>query len=691
MFPASGTTLGSDVADSSEVVLQCANARQYPKLVSKPLAELVDRFREPRRLTEAIVLFARDSNLNPEEVFDAALESLLDLVEAEFLLPEKRQSEPAIHPRFVADQHFAGLQILKQLRQATDTEVYLACDGAGALRCLKTLSADADASAESAFGQEIRITQLLSGQVSPSLLDVIDHDGTPVMISDWIDGDTADRAVAHLHSHTPSDVPVLLDRIVRAFAAIHERGILHGDIRASNILVDHSQKVWIVDFGLAGFAREKPAKRSFELSVMEPEAVPDLMLDRLPALTAKGEQYNLAILLAELATGAEARALPALRAEALAHIKAAPPIQSSKYPALNRATARDPAQRFATLSDFADALSGTGHPAASPDVISVFCPSSTTSAGALDRAYVQFQKACATGDAEILAAADRSFRIAQDSGFIPLEKASPLHTELGGACLGLEISLVRTDFETARHQIKKIEGALSNPPDQAELFTGRAGYLSLAAHCVTRMRIYDDAIAALDDPIAALQHTVSNDLTEAIRSLEAGGPVHLGMAHGLAGLVYALLKTNAFETPLIREALDVLSAQSVSTPWGLAWPGTVNPLPDKPRTTDFAPGWCSGSAGFLALFQAADRVIPGRYQAQFSGARDYALRHPDNTANLCCGAAGRVMLLRSAGIAERDLSKLQRNSLSLTNANESLFRGKAGAELSCLPHAQFPV
>jgi serine/threonine protein kinase len=39
--------------------------------------------------------------------------------------------------------------------------------------------------------------------------------------------------------------------VIKAVDAIHSLGVIHGDIRAANILVENNGAIWIVDFELA--------------------------------------------------------------------------------------------------------------------------------------------------------------------------------------------------------------------------------------------------------------------------------------------------------------------------------------------------------------------------------------------------------------------------------------------------------
>jgi RIO-like serine/threonine protein kinase len=58
--------------------------------------------------------------------------------------------------------------------------------------------------------------------------------------------------------------------IIDAFHAIHGSGVVHGDVRADNILVSEDGKVWIVDFEFAEIVTGNHGEREIleEMSVV---------------------------------------------------------------------------------------------------------------------------------------------------------------------------------------------------------------------------------------------------------------------------------------------------------------------------------------------------------------------------------------------------------------------------------------
>jgi len=86
-------------------------------------------------------------------------------------------------------------------------------------------------------------------------------------------------------------------QICQALAHLHDRGVLHGDIKPSNILLSEDQ-IKIVDFGLA---QPRAGKRDKPIGGTLPYLAPEILSGGNP--TARSDLYSLGILLYELSTG----------------------------------------------------------------------------------------------------------------------------------------------------------------------------------------------------------------------------------------------------------------------------------------------------------------------------------------------------------------------------------------------------
>src|SRR4051794_19649222 len=217
------------------------------------------------------------------------------------------------------------------------------------------------------FLREIRIAARLS---HPQILPVHDSgecDGLLYFVMPYAGCET-------LRDRLSREGPLPIDaalRITRAVAAAlgyaHRHGVIHRDIKPENILLQEGEPV-VADFGVAtamsaaggdnvyttdrGVAVGTPAYMSPEQASAERD------------LDGRSDLYSLACVLYEMLTGQPPFAGSSPRATMARHAIEAPPSVRTLRPtvpaaldlALQRALAKDPAARFASMAEFCDAL-----------------------------------------------------------------------------------------------------------------------------------------------------------------------------------------------------------------------------------------------------------------------------------------------------------------------------------------------
>ena len=217
------------------------------------------------------------------------------------------------------------------------------------------------------FLREIRIAARLS---HPQILPVHDSgecDGLLYFVMPYA-GCESLRDLLSREGALPIDAAL---RITRAVAAAlgyaHRHGVIHRDIKPENILLQEGEPV-VADFGVAtaisaaGGDNVYITDRGFVLGTpayMSPEqASADRDLD------GRSDLYSLSCVLFEMLTGQPPFAGSSPRATMARHAIEAPPSVRTLRPtvpaaldlALQRALAKDPAARFATMAEFCDAL-----------------------------------------------------------------------------------------------------------------------------------------------------------------------------------------------------------------------------------------------------------------------------------------------------------------------------------------------
>lgn len=688
-------------AETGDMIVDRPDRRTHPKLVNAQLAALLQEFRQPRRLPQAVASLVSQLDADPFALLQQAAPVIAELRQCGIL--ETHGATPAPTRRFHEGTGIAGYLVHRILRQTQDTEVALATDENGATVALKTPGNTCGDAAANGFAREIEIARSLSGDIAPRVLDVVRHLGAPILVTEWIDALPLDR-YARTCCLTAKEQAQLAANVVDAYARLHAAGLLHGDIRPSNILVDGDGRVHLVDFGLSQRAGPTALRLGFELDYLEPEAADMLRLGNLPPLTAAGEVCSLALVLAEALAGQSMRSLPALRDAALAEIAGNTPViqtglpdvdatlQGSVLPIDRRQT--DLRQLKSRLKRAASPL-----PAAAPSL-------ATPRAGAsVDRAILLQRRAELTDDPACLALAGACLRAAQGRTRPGPDTASPLYAPMARTVQCARLAYASTRFDTARDRLSALARLARTPRAAAELFDGSAGDLAHLARFHADYAPADARIQDLAGPLASLLARQLDRLEAALDGLERGAATHLGMAHGLCGQTYAALRATRVlgQTPatVIARALTTLKQHALPVASGLAWPGTVNADGHHPVTTDLAPGWCNGSAGFLLLWMdAADAFPDGGHASLAEATALYSLGHPDETGNLCCGRAGRAIALaayaRWSGSGEWAAhAHKMAHAIPAQACNRSLFRGQPGVELAqietAMPSPRFPV
>ena len=250
-------------------------------------------------------------------------------------------------------------------------EVYQATDRSLRRRVAVKMLRDVEASAArtARFEREIALQAGLGHTSLIPLLDAGVDEGRRYMVMPLIQGTTlADRIVfGPLAGREAQVVGVAL---AGALACVHTHGIVHRDVKPSNVLLGRDGQVFLADFGIASRHGEPDPDATAHFSLtgtaayMAPEQVES------GTIGYPGDVYALGLVLLEALTGVRAYRGTLLE-QALARLWRQPEIPASLGPRwselLEAMTARDPARRPRPLA-VAEALGVAAIPAPSAPV-----------------------------------------------------------------------------------------------------------------------------------------------------------------------------------------------------------------------------------------------------------------------------------------------------------------------------------
>lgn len=208
-------------------------------------------------------------------------------------------AENAQRPQLFSWGH---LHVLDKIGEGSFGEVYQAYDGIldrdVALKLLKT-------GQQRPFQSQLFLHEArqLAMVRHPNVLAVHGaaiHEGRPGLWSDLIEGKTLSDSEASLQDFSQDEWLDLIESLCLGLRAVHEAGLLHGDVKPSNIMRDGNGQWVLMDFGASLDRKPEhggPAMTSGTPLYMAPEAV----LGKAPSTSA--DFYSLGASLYRVITG----------------------------------------------------------------------------------------------------------------------------------------------------------------------------------------------------------------------------------------------------------------------------------------------------------------------------------------------------------------------------------------------------
>jgi tRNA A-37 threonylcarbamoyl transferase component Bud32 len=269
----------------------------------------------------------------------------------------------------------ASYEILGSIGRGATGEVYLGREvGTQQRVAVKVLTAElaANTAFRERFRSEAEVLKRLDHPNCVRFLGLMESVEQPVLIMEYVDGASLQAVLDEAGRLTPEQALGVLQGALRGLEHAHGLGLVHGDVKPQNIIVDREGVSKLIDFGLS--RRGENTVLSGEPvqgtpSYMSPEQVSGSGVDQ------RSDIYAAGVILYQLVLGRLPFVAPTVAEVLKAQVEEAPPDPATIDPAihpmvaqlLKTALAKDPRDRPASASEFLQRLEAAANAGYGPN------------------------------------------------------------------------------------------------------------------------------------------------------------------------------------------------------------------------------------------------------------------------------------------------------------------------------------
>lgn len=215
------------------------------------------------------------------------------------------------------------------------------------------------------FRQEAITLSSLSHRNIVHFLNYVENEDGVFLIMEYVDGCTLEEFINKKNGLIVEDRALpMIREMLDAFAAAHKQGIIHRDIKPSNIYLTKDGHIKVIDFGIADIIQDSISGGG-ETTAGTPEYMsPEQVLGR--RIDKRSDIYSLGVLIHQMLTGRapyETDSMSSLDVKRKVISANLPPMRNF-YPyisediqrVVNKATEKDPNQRYADCQEMIDDL-----------------------------------------------------------------------------------------------------------------------------------------------------------------------------------------------------------------------------------------------------------------------------------------------------------------------------------------------
>lgn len=214
------------------------------------------------------------------------------------------------------------------------------------------------------FRREARAVAQLSHPNIVAVIDAGEDGGHPYIVFEYVPGETLKRRIDRLGQLPVDEATAYAIEIGRGLAIAHERKLVHRDVKPQNVLIDADGRAKVTDFGIARSIDAQGLTATGRVLGTTDYVAPEQAMGQ--ATDARSDIYSLGVVLYEMLIGDVPFHADTQVGVAMKHVnegmpdvqRRRPGVSSALAAALERATAKDPGQRYPDIGALLTELEG---------------------------------------------------------------------------------------------------------------------------------------------------------------------------------------------------------------------------------------------------------------------------------------------------------------------------------------------
>jgi tRNA A-37 threonylcarbamoyl transferase component Bud32 len=212
------------------------------------------------------------------------------------------------------------------------------------------------------FRQEARAVAKLSHPNVVAVIDAGEDGGHPYIVFEYVEGETLKQRINRVGALDAQEALAYAIEIARGLTVAHNRRMIHRDIKPQNVLIDSEGRAKLTDFGISRQLEQDGMTATGRVLGTTDYVAPEQAMGH--PVDQRSDVYSLGVVLYEMLTGQVPFTADSQVGVAMKHVNEELPDVQQRRPELSaaaalvveRATAKDPDQRYQQVGELIDDL-----------------------------------------------------------------------------------------------------------------------------------------------------------------------------------------------------------------------------------------------------------------------------------------------------------------------------------------------